>query len=664
MEEHFILYLTLFSGIFLVLTTFLLSLSKKITSIPYTVALLLAGFLSQQIVHFFGLHFELVLSADVIYHILLPILLFESAFNINIHQFKIQFKTISFIATVGLLMSIFVVGAFLAYTIGLPLNVALLFGALISATDPIAVIALFKNLGGPKRLGLLADGESMFNDATGVIAFKLVATFVIGAQAFSTDKLFASLGNFMYVFVGSMVIGAIAGYLVSLIFKKLAANRTIITMITIAFTFLVFNGAEFFFALSGVIAIVVASIVLGNFGKPKVTGDTIHFLAEFWENLGFFCISLVFFFATFNLDIGIFSEVPALHIAAAIIAVLLARAVSVYLSCFITNNMPFFNDEPNVPMSWQHILNWGGLRGVIPLVLVYSLPQDFEYYNEMLAFTLGALLFTLLVNGLSIKFLLTGLKLHLPEKEEEIIGEETNIFTIEELKEKLKAVNSGYPQNQFNTSVISEVEKELDKELEKHKKHLQELANDPELLMRSFKIQAIQIERMTAHELHEKGYVNEQVFMEFDTELDLQQDALEYPDVKAFRGQTRGGKIKSRTSFRRLIRKLNEISKNYPFLRFIVRSTEEDAIEDRFMLLKLRLISSADVLWYLDYIKKFAKDNTEVLAGIETLAKEHSDFIADNEEQLKSLIESYPEILNRYQKRVIYSILEPQGHNH
>jgi len=158
MEHETILSLALFGASFFALITIVQKLCNKF-SFPYTVALLLTGILGQLLVTLF--HFETIfrLSPDIIFYFLLPTLLFEAAMHINIHQFRLQFKTISFLASFGLLISVFVIGIGTTLLIGLPLGVALLFGALISSTDPIAVLSLFKTLGAPKRLSLLADGK-------------------------------------------------------------------------------------------------------------------------------------------------------------------------------------------------------------------------------------------------------------------------------------------------------------------------------------------------------------------------------------------------------------------------------------------------------------------------------------------------------------------------
>jgi len=181
--------------------------------------------------------------------------------HINIHEFRLQFKTISFLATFGLLVSLFLVGFLTAYFLHLPLPVAFLFGALISATDPIAVLALFKTLGAAKRLALIADGESMFNDATAVIAFKTVSVFAIGGAYLAPSHIFGGFTNFVSVFFGSIAMGAIGAYILSLILSKVKSDRLIVNSISAALALGGFVASEYFFHLSGVITTVIAGII-------------------------------------------------------------------------------------------------------------------------------------------------------------------------------------------------------------------------------------------------------------------------------------------------------------------------------------------------------------------------------------------------------------------
>ncbi len=654
--EHGLIYLILFISIFLIFTGLLQRFTNKFSALPYTVALLLVGIIAQFFVKWFHIPVHLELGSDVIYFVLLPLLLFESAFHINFHQFKLQFKTITFFATFGLLISIFVIAYFLAVAIGYPFEMALLFGALISATDPIAVISMFKTLGAPKRLGLVADGESMLNDATGVIAFKVISAFVLASTGFQSDALLGSTWTFVYTFVGSIIFGAIAGYLFSKIIEKIKNDPVIETTITVAAALGSFAAAEYFFHFSGVIACVICGIVVGNLGKTKFSAGVRHFVESFWSYFAFLSLSLVFFFATFSLDFSIFSNNP-INILYAIVAVLLGRAVSVYGSALITNYTPFFKDEPNLPMSWLHILNWGGLRGVIPLVLVYSLPEDFAYRNDMLSFTMGALLFTLLINGLTIKGLLLKLGVHLPKKEEEVLHEELTILELEEAKESLENLKD----QEFDPDILQDLKKELNDAENEHKKKLNSILK-PEYFEKSLRIQSLQIERNGLEDLYNQGYVSENVYFDFDVELDIQEDALEYPEVYASRAVTAGGKVKTEGSFRKRIYKLRSLAGQFPLLKQFFKSERQNLIQDRIGILKARIITSQMVVEYLNKIDKYLGKN-EHESIIKKLVKENKDLIKENNDELVKLTKENPKLTEMYQRKLAYNLIaNPHTH--
>jgi CPA1 family monovalent cation:H+ antiporter len=649
MEHLHLIDLVLFASFFLIGTAVLQLINYK-TSFPYTVALLIAGLISQLVVRAFHLPAEFTLSPELIFYILLPMLLFEAAMHINIHQFKIQFKTISFFATFGLLVSVFVVAFGLSWLIGLPFEIALLFGAIISATDPIAVLALFKSLGAPKRLALVADGESMFNDATGVIVFRVVSSFVVAGTAFKPERLFDSAWDFTYIFIGSILLGAFLGYIFGKIFEKIRGQRLVITTLTTALGIGSFVGAEHFFHLSGVITTVMAGVVLGNVALGKMDRSVNHFLEEYWEYLGFISLSLVFFFAAYNLNLELFTrEIGTLFIVIAV--VLVARSVSVYVTALLTNTLPLFKDEPNIPLSWQHILNWGGLRGVIPLVLVYSLPDDFMYKQQMLQFTLATLLFTLFVNGLTIKSLLLKLKLHLPRKEEEIIRDEMSIFALSKARTRLKNLD----KREFSQEIINKYEKELVADEQKLQKHLQSITT-PEEFLNSLKLQSIQIERERLHDLYDEGRVSENVMYEFESELDLQQDALEYPEVYKSRATEDGGFMIQRTTFRQRLIRLRRRLKDYPVLKNMFGMSEDEFINERYSKLRARVFTSYAVLDYLTQVKELFKKSTQVDAIAEVKSMQVG-FIEKNKKEIKELERQFPKLITLYQNRVLKHLL-------
>lgn len=653
MEHNLILPVLLFSAFFLCLITFIQHLSERFT-FPYTVALLLVGFLMQFLNHISGWNTHISLSPDIIFFILLPVLLFEAAMHINLHQFRLQFKTISFFATFGLLVSMFVVAFIVSLFVGMPIGPSLLFGALISATDPIAVLSLFKSLGAPKRLALLADGESMFNDATGVIAFRLISAFVIGGTVFDAGRILDGVVDFSWVFFGSLIYGTLLGYITSKILPLVKNDRILVNTITAAVALGSFVTAEHYLHVSGVISTVMAGITIGNVGRNKLSIRTINFIEEFWAFWGFIAVSLVFFFASFTLNISIFFGNLG-SVAIAIGAVLMGRAVSVYLSAFITNHTPFFHDEPNIPNSWQHILNWSGLRGVIPLVLVYALPDTFVYKQEILGFTLGTLLFTLLVNGLTIKWLLTKLKLHLPSFEEAIISDEMKLFEIQERKDRLQEL----PKREFAQRLVNETMRSLEEKETILKERLLQISSDDHFL-HSLKVQSLEIERTTLDKLYREGRFVENVYYQFESELDMQLDALEYPQTSKVRAVDKKGLLHTRRSYRQQLMNLKRIMIRYPLLRKYFGWNEEELIEERYQLLRARILTSYAVKDYIDKVEKISTLPNYKTAILEVRSMQNR-YIEQNTQEIATITSDYPSVIENYQKRLIRYIIQEGG---
>ncbi len=647
--EHQILPIVLFVAFFLSFITLLQNLTDKI-SFPYTVALLMSGFATQYLTYLLDFHLDLELTPETIFYLLLPILLFEATLHINVHQFRLQFKTISFLATFGLLVSVLLTGLGVSLLIGMPLGVALLFGAIISSTDPIAVLALFKTLGAPKRLALLADGESMFNDATGVIVFRLVSAFVLSETTFSTFQALSGIGDFLYVFLGSLLFGTFLGYLTSRILPLLKNDRILINTVTAALAIGSFVTAEHYFHLSGVISTVMAGITLGNIGRHKIPVTVIHFIEEFWAFMGFIAVSLVFFFASFNLDTSIFFA-NVKNISLGVGVMLLARAISIYLSVFLTNHSRLFKDEPNIPLSWQHILNWGGLRGVIPLVLAYSLPKDFQYREEILGMTLAALVFTLIINGLTIKWLLKYLRLHLPKEEEIIIRDEKAIFNLEKQKENL----ANLPKREFDQNLIKNLSAEIQQQEIKLKTQLFQFAQ-PEILLRSLKMQALEIERAELENLYHQGRFSENVYYIFSSELDLQYDALEHPEMTKARATTKEGYIDTRNSYRKRLIRLRKSIAQFPILKKVFNITEEDMIEERYQLLSVRVFTSFAVLDYLKAVENIFTDKLSRKA-INEVRSLQQHYIRKNQKEIQKIEHQSSSIVNNYQKQIIGNLL-------
>lgn len=645
MDSHAITSSVLFFCLFFALSSVLQLFSNR-TAFPYTVSLLLGGLGMQFIAKLFHLDSAVSLDANFIYYILLPLLLFEAGMKINIHQFRLQFWTITFMSTFGLLISMAVVGLGLFYSLGLPIEVAILFGALISATDPIAVLSIFKTLGAPKRLSLLADGESMFNDATAVIAFKVVAVFVIGSAVQEIRTPLATLWEFIYVFFGSIAVGAILGWVASSLIKRVKNDPVVEASITLTLALGSFMLGDHLIHFSGVITSVSAALIFGHFSKTRISRGVKHFVHETWNYISYLAVSMVFFFAAFQLNLGlIFGFINQIPLV--IFIVLAARAASVYLSFAITNRLRLFSSEPDVPLSWQHILNWGGLRGVIPLVLAYTLPDNFMYKEQIISFTLATFVFTLLVNALSIRWLLEKLGLHLPEKEEEINRTEKVLYELE-LKEKSLQL---LPELQ----VIRIAEKKIKQAMLDQKRKLLSLSGFDEL-KEAVSLQAIEIIRAKLQKLFDDGFINEGVLIEYEAQLDLQQDALEFPEVYSGRGFTQG-RLPNRRLFRQRMLFWQKLLKGYPLMRWFFKGHEKEVITERIMMLKAKYICVNLVLKYLTRMKVLFESEKNVLKTIREIEIEYSKRRVEYETDLSELETKYGEYFDSYREKIAHNLI-------
>jgi CPA1 family monovalent cation:H+ antiporter len=353
------------------------------------------------------------LSSDAILFIFLPTLIFESSYNINSRELIKDLPYILILAVPALLISIFTVGFSLHYFVGLDLQVSLLFGALISATDPVAVIAIFKELGAPKRLTLLVEGESLFNDATSVVIFTIFLGLFTSAESFPVgSSLLTGAGRFIAVFTGGILVGLVLGYFFSFILGMIRHNAPVEILLTTMLAYLSFIIAEHYFHVSGVISTVTAGLLLGSFGRTKISLETHEFMENFWETMAFSANSILFIciglLSLPFLSLSIIADLPQLLIA--IVAINVGRAVPIFSLLPLLSSIRFVE---RISAKFMTVLWWGGgLRGAIAIALALSLigsrlPES--YQKTVMLFTFGTVIFTMLVNALSIRRLISWL---------------------------------------------------------------------------------------------------------------------------------------------------------------------------------------------------------------------------------------------------------------
>ncbi len=387
--------------IVLLLIASAVAITTKFIKVPYTLALVMVGLVISP------MHFLPVvhISPELILLIFLPALLFEAAWNLHLDKLLKNIVPVLFLAVPGLLLSVGIVGVVVHFGLGMPLSTALLFGAIICATDPVSVLALFKQLGLPKRLYVVVEGESLLNDGTAVVVFRIVLAVVLGTAATTPEALFVeSLREFTITVLGGLAVGGVIGLVASKLTGFFDDHLLEITLTTIAAygSFLLAESIH----VSPVIAVVTAGIIIGSFGRPEgMSPATQMSVNAFWEYAAFVVNSLVFLLI--GLEIQITTLADQMHLVVwAVAGMLVARVIAIYGITPIAN---LFAEK--VPLRFQHVLFWGGLRGSLSIALVLSLPRELPLRHELTIMTFGAVVFSLLAQGLTIAPLLRRLKL-------------------------------------------------------------------------------------------------------------------------------------------------------------------------------------------------------------------------------------------------------------
>ena len=376
----------------LLLIAAVVSMLVRRLNLPYTVGLTLAGIG----IALLSLDIDIPFTKEVIFSAFLPPLIFEAAFAMHWRELKRNIGIVTSLATVGVVLSIALTTAGLIYVAKWPMLSALILGVLISATDPVSVIATFKEAGVTGRLRLLVEAESLFNDGTVAVIFG-VAVAAVGATTSLTAGGIAL--TFLTTVCGGILCGALVGYgAVAL------AGRTDDHLVEITFTSVAAYGSFLLaehFHLSGVLATLTAGVILGNVGSLGAITDRGHEAVEsFWEYVGFVANSLIFLLIGIRLakiDLGAV-WLPAI---VTVVFVTLGRAVAVYgVSALWTRS------SQRVSRSHQHILFWGGLRGALALALALGLPDELPLRAEIIAVSFAAVAFSVIVQGLTVTPLL------------------------------------------------------------------------------------------------------------------------------------------------------------------------------------------------------------------------------------------------------------------
>ncbi len=620
--------------------------SLKKIRLPYTVILTIVGVILSLLaknVEIFSFLNVLELSPELIFYIFLPVLIFESAYNIKLLELKDNIITISILAIVSLSISAFLIGFLLNYFLGLvglaiPFMVTLLFGALISATDPVAVLALFKEIRIPKRLYLIFEGESLFNDGTAVVLFQIIFSSAILGSV-SVFSAINGVGEFFYMIVVSVAFGVFMGYFFSYVIGKVRNIFTIEITLTLILAHITFIVAEYFLHVSGIIATVFAGLIIGSYGVSKISPPVRELMEKFWVYGAFVVNSLIFLLIGLSIkNIDFVEFILASFVG--IIVVLAARTISIFAVFPFINK---FSKEEKTPFKWQIILSWGGLRGALALAIALLLPLDFEFRDFFLTLTLSVIFFTLIVQATTVKILIRRLGVDKLSDEESFEIEEGFIFVDETVRKRLRKM--------FDSKMISsDIFKKLDKkycclEDDSKNKLVNIIKNHGEgfshnEMVRMLRRQALGIEKRLLYTLFKNFEITESTFNLLNAKLDRQINRIQKGQSQIISEDSKEiemfiGKI--RKSLILFFKKYNI------FTDFIYKNEIKDAIT-KYKMVRARALIGKNVVKQLERIVLL--NNFVDKEDLDKVVSQYKNFENNNLKNMEILKNKYPVLVD------------------
>lgn len=495
------------------------------TRIPYTVGLFAIG-LSAGIMNRMGVfhgmpQFSAALDSvaninpDLILYIFLPILIFDAAYELNLHIFKKTLTNATLLAAPGLIICmILTAGVLMAISFFVPgyekwtWASALMFGALISATDPVAVVALLHELKTSKRFSTLVDAESLLNDGTGIVCFMLFYGITVWGR---NDELTPIL-EFCQVVAGGAILGFIAARLVIWFITRVNSEEMIQNSVIILSAYLVFILAQLYLGISGVIALVAFGLTIAYVGKPRLKPQVNIFMGSFWELLTYIANTLIFIIVGIVIAEKVdFSWSHCAILLLVYIALNIIRYITIMMLYPIMKRSGYgLNKKESI------ILTWGGLRGALGMTLAlmvsYTPAIPEEIRSQVLFFTAGTVTLTLCINATTMRWLLNKLGLiYIPTARTMMENKIQNLLheNSEQYFERLKtreALNGANWEkvSQYVTASPSAQE-------------ATPMAND---VMNEIRLRVLDKEKMFLHQIYDEGIISKTSFMQLSNSLD------------------------------------------------------------------------------------------------------------------------------------------------
>lgn len=508
---------------------------------PFTVALVLVGvflaWLADRGATFLEPVAHLEISPEVVLFVFLPTLIFESAFNLDSRDLRENLGAVLTLAIPGLLLSTFIIGLFVHLAtplVGVEVSwpQALLLGSILSATDPVAVIALFRQLGAPKRLTVLVEGESLFNDATAIVLSKIlvgIALMNMGVQTATPDltaTVLRGVFDFLLVFTGGLAVGWGLSVVVGMLLGRVEGDAFLEISLTTILAYAAFLLAEHTLGVSGVMAVVAAGMLIGGWGKAKISPSVAGYLEHFWEYLAGVANALVFLMVGLRVDLSALqASLPVL--ATVIVGMLVSRGLIIYGIVPVLGRLP--GTDP-VDRRYQTVMFWGGLRGAVALAIVLALPSDLgaEVLDLFIAVSIGAVLFTLLVQGLTIENVVRYFRLDVPPLSDRVARIEGLLSAKNRTLEQIPELQSG---GLFSPRIAEQVKERCSEGLATLKDDLDRMRREELDLQEERRLLYLRCfgeEKTLYYLMFSRGHLSERTYRDLTHSIEMQTEGIRH----------------------------------------------------------------------------------------------------------------------------------------
>ncbi len=529
-DHHLLLYGALAMCTLLTLATVIHAFCKRLKA-PFAVGLLISGLGLGYLGEVFGFsHFlhTVDFSPAIIFYVFLPTLIFESAYHLNFRTFQGVIREVISLSTIGLILSMMIVASGLHFIAGWDWTASLLFGALISATDPVAVLAVFKELKAPKKLSTIVDGESLINDGTSLVFFQFFLKLAItGVAVTFTVESIAWQGLDL---LSSLFLGLAVGIIFGVVFSSAIAhaeNKGVRLTLSLVLAHMAFLVAEGVLGVSGILATMAAGLVMGNFGRRKLKPQFNKSFSEIWNFLGFLSNALVFMLLGLKLGEAQLLDYSWLILLSVILTLFIGRFISVFIVLGFVNL--FSNNRIKTKFSEQTIIAWGGIRGALGAAAVLMIPDSYVYAHELQAMTAGVILASFILNATTIGWLLRKFRIVDFTQSEKFQSSEARLIINEDIIKYLDSMlERKYISEPIHKKLKAQYDAQHEQCLKDFGKMKKMIANDARELEKVLTHFALGIEMKTYRKLFAMEEISEDRFVVLQSSILRQTDRLDH----------------------------------------------------------------------------------------------------------------------------------------